>query len=84
MISLICNLFEGFNLWQLQAAENKKTLQEHKLLKEELQSLYVAYDQLYQKTYTKKMGVKLQAHLSTKFNVDVIIQDKNNLNISLV
>lgn len=77
MISLICNLFEGFNLWQLLAAENKKTLQE-------LQSLYVAYDQLYQKTYTKKMGVKLQAHLSTKFNVDVIIQDKNNLNISLV
>lgn len=38
----------------LLAAENKKTLQERKILKDELQSLYGAYDELYQKTYTKR------------------------------
>lgn len=51
----------------LLAAENKKTLQEHNILKDELQALYGAYDQLYQKTCTKKMNVKLQADLSTYF-----------------
>lgn len=55
----------------LLAAENKKTLREHKILKDELQAVHGAYDQLYQ-----KMDVKLQADLLTEFNIDVIIQDK--------
>lgn len=35
---------------------------------------------------TQKMDVKLQADLSTEFNIDVIIQDKKetNLNITVV
>lgn len=38
----------------LQAAENKTTLQEHKLLKDELPFLYGSYEQLYRNTYTKR------------------------------
>lgn len=38
----------------LLAAENKTTLQEHKILKDELQFLYGSYEQLYRKTYTKR------------------------------
>lgn len=60
----------------LLAAKNKKTLQEHKMLKDKLQAVYGVHDHLYQKTCTKKMDVELQADLSTEFNIDVIIQDK--------
>lgn len=60
----------------LLAAENKKTLQEHKMLKDKLHAVYGGHDHLYQKTCTKKMDVELQADLSTEFNIDVIIQDK--------
>lgn len=38
----------------LPAAENKTTLQEHNILKDEFQSLYGSYHQLYRTYYTKR------------------------------
>lgn len=63
----------------LMAEENMKTIEEHAILKDKLQAVYGVYDQLYQKSYTIKIDVKLQADFSTEFNIDVIIQDEKQL-----
>lgn len=68
----------------LQAAENKTTLQEHKLLKDELPFLYGSYEQLYRKTYTK---TRWMCNYKLIFRLSLLLMSltrtKNNLKITL-
>lgn len=67
----------------LPAAENKTTLQEHNILKDEFQSLYGSYHQLYRTYYTKRWMWNYKLIFRLSLLLMSLTRTKNNLKITL-